>query len=106
MLTLVVPNNKKNGAQVADTYTFLRPIYSATSTMGETLGISHNVFEKVEREKDRKERLKKYEEWQKTKAKKQQKIAEMKAKLKEANSNGSLANVAEPEVCILGLKWF
>ena len=74
--------------------------------MGETLGISHNVFEKVEREKDRKERLKKYEEWQKTKAKKQQKIAEMKAKLKEANSNGSLANVAEPEVCILGLKWF
>ena len=68
--------------------------------MGETLGISHNVFEKVEREKDRKERMKKYEEWQKTKVKKQQKIAEMKAKAKEA-SNGSLANVAVSEVCIL-----
>ena len=33
--------------------------------MGETLGIAHNVFEKMEREKDRKERMKKYEEWQK-----------------------------------------
>ena len=28
--------------------------------MGETLGISVNVFEKVAREKDRKERLKRY----------------------------------------------
>ena len=71
--------------------------------MGETLGIAHNVFEKIEREKDRKERLKKYEEWQKTKVKKQQKIAEIKAKIKEAeasNNGNRLAQVAEPEVCI------
>ena len=40
--------------------------------MGETLGIAHNVFEKVAREKDRKERLKKFDEWQKVKARKQQ----------------------------------
>ena len=32
------------------------------------MGIAHNVFEKMEREKDRKERLKKYEDWQKEKA--------------------------------------
>ena len=71
--------------------------------MGETLGIAHNVFEKIEREKDRKERLKKYEEWQKTKVKKQQKIAEIKAKIKEAeasNNGNRLAQVAEPEVSI------
>ena len=71
--------------------------------MGETLGIAHNVFEKIEREKDRKERLKKYEEWQKTKVKKQQKIAEIKAKIKEAEASNKcnrLAQVAEPEVSI------
>jgi len=33
--------------------------------MGETLGISHNVFEKAERERDRKERMKKLEDWKK-----------------------------------------
>ena len=72
--------------------------------MGETLGIAHNVFEKIEREKDRKERLKKYEEWQKTKVKKQQKIAEIKAKIKEAdasNNGNRVAQVGEPEVSIL-----
>ena len=35
--------------------------------MGETLGISHNVFEKAERERDRKERLKALEDWKKEK---------------------------------------
>ncbi len=33
--------------------------------MGETLGIAVNVFEKAERERDRKERMKKLEEWKK-----------------------------------------
>jgi hypothetical protein len=65
--------------------------------MGETLGIAHNVFEKVAREKDRKERMTKYDDWQKQKIKKQQKIAGMHAKLKESTNNGSLANVAVPE---------
>ena len=46
--------------------------------MGETLGIAHNVFEKVAREKDRKERMKKYDEWQRLKIKKQQKISEIR----------------------------
>ena len=46
--------------------------------MGETLGIAHNVFEKVAREKDRKERIKKYDEWQRLKIKKQQKINELR----------------------------
>ena len=32
--------------------------FFSTAIMGETLGISHNVFEKAERERDRKERLK------------------------------------------------
>jgi len=36
--------------------------------MGETLGISHNVFEKAERERDRKERMKKIDEWKKEKS--------------------------------------
>ena len=48
--------------------------------MGETLGIAHNVFEKMEREKDRKERLKKYEEWQKVKIKKQQRLKDMQVR--------------------------
>jgi hypothetical protein len=38
--------------------------------MGETLGIAHNVFEKMEREKDRKVEYKKYEDWQKEKKEK------------------------------------
>lgn len=60
--------------------------------MGETLGIAHNVFEKVAREKDRKERLKKFDEWQKIKIQKQKKIEEMKKiRALEASSNGSLA---------------
>ena len=62
--------------------------------MGETLGISHNVFEKAEREKDRKERLKKFEDWQKEKVKKKQRLRTMRERLKEvektaSNSNGS-----------------
>ncbi len=36
--------------------------------MGETLGIAHNVFEKAERERDRKQRLKALEDWQKEKS--------------------------------------
>ncbi len=36
--------------------------------MGETLGIAVNVFEKAERERDRKERMKKIEEWKKEKS--------------------------------------
>ena len=59
--------------------------------MGETLGIAHNVFEKVAREKDRKERLKKYDEWQKIKAQKQRKIEELKKMKALEASNGSLA---------------
>jgi len=43
--------------------------------MGETLGISVNVFEKVAREKDRKERLKRFDEWQRLKIQKQKKIS-------------------------------
>ncbi len=43
-------------------------------TMGETLGISHNVFEKMEREKERKEKLKKYEDWQQEKKEKKKEI--------------------------------
>ena len=35
--------------------------------MGETLGIAKNVFEKAERERDRKERLKALEDWNKEK---------------------------------------
>lgn len=35
--------------------------------MGETLGISSNIWEKKEREKDRKERMKAIEEWNREK---------------------------------------
>ena len=59
--------------------------------MGETLGIAHNVFEKVAREKDRKERLKKFDEWQKIKLQKQKKIEELKKLRNLEASNGSLA---------------
>jgi hypothetical protein len=48
--------------------------------MGETLGIAHNVFEKMEREKDRKERLKKYEEWQKEQEKRKLRLKDMQAR--------------------------
>ncbi len=65
--------------------------------MGETLGIAHNVFEKVAREKDRKERLKKFEDWQKEKAAKEQKIKRIRDNLKEKNQNGSLANIFATE---------
>ena len=70
--------------------------------MGETLGISHNVFEKVEREKDRKERLKKYEEWQKEHVKKKAKLKEMRSRIRVVeknvpsnNSSASLGNIAD-----------
>ena len=49
--------------------------------MGETLGIAHNVFEKMEREKDRKERLKKYEEWVKEQEKRKLRLRDMQARL-------------------------
>ncbi len=65
--------------------------------MGETLGIAHNVFEKVAREKDRKERLKKFESWQKEKVLKQEKIKNLQEKLKEKKQNGSLANIFATE---------
>ncbi len=55
------------------------------------MGISHNVFEKMEREKDRKERLKKYEEWQKEKVKKQRKLEEMRARIKVAEKKDRAA---------------
>ena len=67
--------------------------------MGEMLGVAHNVSEKIELEKD-----KKFEAWQKTKVEKQQKIVEIKAKIKEAdasNNGNRVAQVAEPEVSIL-----
>jgi len=48
--------------------------------MGETLGIAHNVFEKMEREKDRKERLKKYEEWSKEQERRKLKLRDMQAR--------------------------
>ena len=56
--------------------------YHKQIKMGETLGISHNVFEKMEREKDRKERMKKYEEWQKVKIKKQRKLEEVRSRIR------------------------
>ena len=70
--------------------------------MGETLGVAHKVFEKIECEKDQNERPKKYAAWQKTKVEKQQKIAEIKVKIKEAegSNNGKRAQVAKPEVSI------
>ena len=48
--------------------------------------------------------MKKREAWQKTKVKKQQKIVETKAKIKEAdasNNGNRVAQVGEPEVSIL-----
>jgi hypothetical protein len=48
--------------------------------MGETLGIAHNVFENMEREKDRKERLKKYEEWLKDQEKRKTRLKDMRAR--------------------------
>ena len=50
--------------------------------MGTTLGISHNVFDKVKVEKDRKERLKDYDDWQKEKARKIKALAEFQASLR------------------------
>lgn len=62
------------------------------SKMGETLKIAHNVFEKMERERDRKERLKKYEDWQKEKVKKKQRLKEIQHRIKEVEKSkpGSL----------------
>ena len=48
--------------------------------MGETLGIAHNVFEKMERERDRKERLKKYEEWTKEQERRKLRLRDMQAR--------------------------
>ncbi len=70
------------------------PLWPLSFTMGETLGIAHNVFEKVAREKDRKERLKKYEEWQRVKLKRQQRIKDMRTRI---GPNGSVASMADPE---------
>ena len=54
--------------------------------MGETLGIAHNVFEKMEREKDRKERLKKYEDWVKDQEKRKTRLKDMQARSHKHNS--------------------
>ena len=48
--------------------------------MGETLGIAHNVFEEMERKRDRKERLKKYEEWSKEQEKRKTRLKDMQAR--------------------------
>lgn len=63
--------------------------------MGETLRISHNVFEKAERDKDRKEKLKKFEDWQKVKKEKGEKLRRMQSKIRDARrlSNQNLPQV-------------
>ena len=50
--------------------------------MGTTLKIAHNVFDKVKVEKDRKERLKDFDDWQKEKARKTKALAEFQANLR------------------------
>jgi hypothetical protein len=62
--------------------------------MGETLGIAHNVFEKMERERDRKERLKKVEDWNKEKGKKRARIKEMQNRVKDAEQKKATEQVA------------
>lgn len=65
--------------------------------MGETLGIAHNVFEKMERERDRKERLKKVEDWNKEKQKKKQRIKEMQMKVEEQQKKVSTGERQQPQ---------
>lgn len=60
--------------------------------MGETLGISHNVFEKVVREKDRKERIKKYEEWQKEKKHRMKEIQNRANTIKKPQNDNSASH--------------
>ena len=50
--------------------------------MGTTLGIAHNVFDKVKVEKDRKERLKDFDDWQKEKARKVKALKELQDNLR------------------------
>ena len=58
--------------------------------MGETLGIAHNVFEEMERKRDRKERLKKYEEWTKEQEKRKNRLKDMQARfIKQCTTGGS-----------------
>ena len=52
--------------------------------MGSTLRIAHNVFDKVAKEKERKERLGKYDDWQKEKIRKEKALKELKSKIREA----------------------
>jgi len=65
--------------------------------MGETLGIAHNVFEKMEREKDRKERMKKYEEWLKDQEKRKTRLKDIQARsrstIQKSKSNSRLCYV-------------
>ena len=58
------------------------------------MGIAHNVFEKMQREKDRKERMKKYEDWQKEKQMKKKRLSEMQKQLKEAKAASSSSSSA------------
>ena len=71
-----------------------------TLKMGETLGIAHNVFEKMEREKDRKERLKKYEEWLKDQEKRKTRLKDIQARSRSTIQN-SKSNLSLCRLCCL-----
>ena len=70
--------------------------------MGTTLRIAHNVFEKVRVEKDRKERLQKYEDWQKEKVKKIKALDEFKARMR-CNQESKEGNVTEACITSIGV---
>ena len=61
--------------------------------MGTTLKIAHNVFDKVKVEKDRKERLKDFDDWQKEKARKTKALAEFQANLRSLRESRAEENV-------------
>ena len=60
--------------------------------MGSTLKIAHNVFDKVKVEKDRKERLKDFDDWQKEKARKTKALAEFQANLRNLRESRAADN--------------
>ena len=70
--------------------------------MGTTLRIAHNVFEKVRVEKDRKERLQKYEDWQKEKVKKIKALDEFKSRMR-INEESKDGNVTETCITSIGI---
>ena len=63
--------------------------------MGTTLKIAHNVFDKVKVEKDRKERLKDFDDWQKEKARKTKALAEFQANLRSLRESRAQENVVK-----------